>query len=809
MARLKTSQEAGFDFGGAKTTDEAGFEFQSTQPDQPAPLDPSQYSYEQHQQRTERGRQQASERENIIKEAIEAQGGKYSNDDFGDFWTETKITSLDKFDDKKRAFRREYPHGDLIQVPVEGEVHLYGRPNATSAYQKIGGLGESLTAAAPEVAGAVAGGLPRGAAKGILGAAVGAAAGKTAKEEYLRSKGLLTEGRGKTYSESFGLGVAEGSLEGVMRGLGFLGRMGKTVRESEVPMSPQMKRFIEEEDLASPSIGQVSEAPVIRQMFTQTSGTSAIPRRLTNEQSRRLLKSFNAKQSLEDLTKFSNEEIDRVLASSTRMLNNIVKKGIRDRAKAGKDIQLGLKAFKDSSREWVDRKYERAFAAAEAGGSRIKFDISNAQKAFRNVFEDVRGKTVTRGEGGRFQAGEVQINSFDDLDPKLKRQVSRLMQLNPTLSGYRGKNGFEQAKALRTNFYDLMHSDDPQTRRIATAIYGELTQSMRRPFNAGEDFVNKFTAASKANAWRERILEDGIVAEALTTKTPSDIAKRFFNSDHPEELKLIKRIVPKERFEGFKNHFKNDLLEEPNKISSKLGKFDQKTLDTVLTKEEQSAIRLYEKQAKLIDESMLNQIKETTLANHDKALKMVREADVDEVSQMVTNSGGKNSAFARSLREGIYYDILKNAHETVDGEELINPKRLKERIRWWRDQGKTKAVMDEKDWQRIENYEKYGSMVEHGTADVGGQIRAAQLAADVRKFWKPWAQFGAGITLASDAVTARLLSRHSDVMAKVPRTEKLDSPKLRAGARALLALSYDMEAPGDPASAEKRFRVGE
>lgn len=751
---------------------------EETVPVTPAPLDPSQLTYEHYQELRGIERREEEREERSIALAVDNIGAEYSSEPFQDFWLETDILNNRNFEAQKKKFKREYPKGNLIVVPVNGKKVLLGRPTPNTPYKRIGGLGPTLTAATPEVGASIIGGLPRSFAKGVFGTFA-----LTAGTDYAESK--IEEYRGfetpeKAGSSAVGFGLTEAGIEAGLRGIGGFGKLAGVMRGGPETVGKDLLEFMRKEDLPPLAVGQTAEAPAVRQAFEQTSETVVTPGRLTRAQRRKILDSFIRRIQTYGFEGMSQENVEQVVQAAVRELDTIIKPGKLDKTGTGRHLVRGLEAFEEASRRWVSEKYARAFS--EDTG--VFFDISDVQKQTRDL--------VARIESQGISGGDVVIKDITQLPKDFQNQVSKVLEMNPTVSGWKGRSGFEQIKELRTQFYDYMHSDNAEIRRIATPIYSALTNAMKNPVGGTEEFIRAFTAASKANAFREGVLERGFIARALNrTDDPMDIVNRYFTSDRRDEIRLIKRIVPKNRWSKFEDAFANRLLQDPKKISQRLANFDEKTRRVIMPKAKEDALQEYEKQWAKIDQSRLRRIEEAQRTASEKAKELVQRADSGEIAEMVRLSGGRNSNFAQSLKAGIYYDIINNATEVVRGEQLFNITKLRDRVRFWKKKEKLGSLLTEKDWEDLLNYEKYTSYIKIGT-DAGGSIRSHGLTSQARQVHAPHRFAGAWLTFGGDSITSRVLAKHSNILRHVPSTTKyLDTKTIRMAARAVGAIAQE------------------
>lgn len=763
------------DKGKGVSAEELGFKVRPPTKRPPEVDVPPEAGYPQLKEQSEQARQdRAQKREQTLQNALGPRGG-YEEGGFEDFSLEVDLARSDRFSEKRRKFKSKYPDGNLIKVPVAGEIHLYGRKNPSSKYKEVGGFGPAATAMAPEIGASVLGGLPGG-IRGVVGAAGASALAEYGGQKIDEVRGFQDDTERNIRTQALKFGLLEGGIDLALRGLGLGGRFGKLAREADVRPPEALSDFIEKEGLEQIPRGQASDIPFVMRSYQQSASTSAIPQRKSRKMRDTLMERFSNRAHAFDETAITDKDLSNIVQASVRQLDSIVKPGKLNRTQAGKDLVKGLETFHGSSKEWVSRKYAKAFEA----DNDVFFDISGVQ----DVTQDLTKKITSQG----IQGEDVVIKSIEDLPSDLQRQIQKIQNMNPTVASWKGESGFNQLKELRTQLYDLKNSDDAATARVAGRIYGAMTDAMRRPVGGNEEFVRKFVSASKANAWREGILEKGYIANFLNKTTDSsEVVDRYFASDKRDELRVIKRLVPQDRWDSFVEQYKNKLLKRPTKISETLDNFDDKTSDVIFPKGTQDALKKYEKEFNKIDQGMFKEIAESSDSPVNKSIRLIRESSPEEITNAVKLSG-KGSKFVEHLKWGVYQDILRDSKKVARGEEVLDPALLKQNIHEWKKSGKLESFMNKNDWSTLSNYEKYASLIDVNTKEVGASLHGAEAVAGARK-GNPVAAW----TMFNDAVTARILASNPQLVKKIPNIEKLSPAKIRATARALGAFAFEMK----------------
>jgi len=725
-------------------------------------------------ERDERARQERIDKEIRKLSALSSNLERFDDKDtFGegadDFLLLMDMGRNNGLSDKRKKFEATYPSGSLDTFDFEGETVMVARKNPSEPFRVVSRVGESLGAVVSEpVAGAVAGSF-----FGPVGTAVGAMAGSLTKEGVESARGfgeLDLEGSG---SRAVTEGVIAGGLDAATRGLGKLAGLGRTKLEAESVLLAT--KAAAEEGLEPLAKGQVSQFPLVRDVFQQTGGTSGITRDKVVRQQRSLRDVVSGQITDDAFVGTTEAQISHIISARAKEIDSLLSPTALRRDipidEAGAAIQKAITGWKSASKEWVGRKYDRAFATAKTDD--VAFDLAEAQV----VANDVRLGVVGRGVEG----DDVALAATPS--GELKDVVDTLLKLDPSVStiekGARTITAFEQLKTLRTRLFDLKESTDGGIRRESSRLWKVLTDAIDSPKGGNNTFKRQWRAASKTNAFRESQLEKSFVALALKTDTPEAIANRYLSPGNTSALRTIKQLVPKKDWDTYRGFFVNTVTQNPKQGAALLERFsltDPKGLRLLLRREEEVALKRFLRGKEQLLESTLVKSVARDRTNAERAIFLAQSGTGKELADAVKLSGGLDSPMATSMRQGVYKNLLDKSSKRTDlGVEVADPNVLLSEIKKLKSGGRLDGLFRPQDWIRIENWERYSAIVGQQAIDVGGSMQAGAVRAGIRQ---P-SGFGKAISiLLGNTVTASILARPASYSILRVAGSKINTAKL-------------------------------
>ena len=459
------------------------------------------------------------------------------------FFTQMDMSRSNALEDKQKKFRRDFPEGSLISIPVEGDNVFFGRTNVKDRYREM--------ALSPQIAGAVLSepfllGMAGSLTLGPLGTLLGVGGGVLLESEIEEARGFGQDapGLGQAVKE----GATAATVELIFRGFGrfvFGPRNPPAIQQGLVD-AVRASRELGLEPLA---VGQLG-GPFQRGVFRQVGVTSPrIERKITAEE----LSLLEAVKK--EAGRLPEGTTDAVLLAIVRAqqdeLSALIRLPSLRRADAGTALNEGLETYRKASARLRNRLYDKAIELSDD----VSFNLRSAQAIARDVKTGVRGrgKETTRTEVSpivdefdrpitREIKERAQVAIAETPEGKLAEVISDILKLEPNVSKFavRGKKftGFEQIKTLRTRLFDLKQSDDGAVRREATRLWKSLTGVMDNPVSGDPGFTRAYKTASTFNRIREDTLSKTFVARALRNDTPETLARTYMAPGHATELCL-------------------------------------------------------------------------------------------------------------------------------------------------------------------------------------------------------------------------------------------------------------------------------
>jgi hypothetical protein len=201
------------------------------------------------------------------------------------------------------------------------------------------------------------------------------------------------------------------------------------------------------------------------------------------------------------------------------------------------------------------------------------------------------------------------------------------------------------------------------------------------------------------------------------------------NPGYSTELRTLRDLVPKERWDEFRAAFSVDVMSSPtatqglNRLRS-FEAFDEPGLRTMMSKFEQDAAETYLRRRAVFESSPVRKIIEKEMTEGERFVAMAKQGTAGEVADAVAKGG---EAYAIRARAGVYQDILTSATKTTEqGVTVLDANALIGAVERWKATGKLNSLFGEGDWRRIELLQKYAAPIAE-TADIGGGMMAGGL----------------------------------------------------------------------------------
>lgn len=727
---------------------------------------------------TEAGIKQASRRAEITGALAE---GEFDPDNsfgstVGDFFLQADIARSTDPVEMRQKFLETYPLGNILVIGTEGGDTVVARKSSEEPFREFGTAPHAFGVLASEpVAAGVA-----GARFGILGSLIGAAAGVVAKEAIETARGFSTATAREVATEATREGLLAGAIDvatrGLIRAFGFV-RGGRGAVD--------LIGASERQGLEPLAVGQVG-GPFSRGLFRQVGVTSGRIEEKVTKQERSLLDNFERNIEKLGFEGVSDERLMDVMHAQQKSLNKILSKGSLTRAEAGTALQKGIELWRDTSREVVDRAYSGALSLTDD----VTFDLKPAKRAASEIRRRIG--VLTTDKRGRV------IELPETLTRPLIEVVDTITRMNPVVANTAGRTrsfpAFEQMKALRSRLFDLKNSGNPRIRDEAGQLWEAVAEVMQTPRSGNPKFLAAYRTASARHWQRETMLDRSFVGQILRSDTPERIVSKFVQPNNSTALKELKRLVPENNWDDFRQLAKLDIMREETADAGvrRLDRFvaeDPAGLRLLMSKAEERQLRFYLAAKKRIESSPIAEALEQNLELWERGVRLARRGSAKDVADAVRFAGGPDSAMASSMKAGIYKDILdKSTVTSRTGERVLDARKLVSAIEDWQQAGKLDTLFKAADWERIRDVQRYAAVLTEA-ADVGGGMMGGAIRAQAAK--APTEVFRAGgparifLNLVrpiwANNVTASILSRPAahQVMS---REAELTAQKLRQAA---------------------------
>lgn len=657
--------------------------------------------------------------------------------------------------DQLKKFRAQYPDGDLLILPTsDGDVAV-ARTSKSEPYLRVTGMPELVAALGSEpvamgTAGAALGaGLPVVGPfiGGVVGTTVGTIAGVQAQAgiETLRGYGTGEGGMSRSLQEGLtaaafdlafrGTGRAINAARGVSPSLSFRQRMDLAEVVEAVP----------ELGLVPLAVGQTG-SKFSRGLFRQVGATSQRVEDLLTAQEASLLARFRELSS-DEITSLSEGAVRDVVRAQHAELQQLMVFPILSRMEAGDALQAAMETYRTAQKAMIGDLYDTAMAKS----ADVTFILKDAQAVARDIRVGVRGKGkettevldtgVLDASGApitRTRTKQNAVKLATTPQGELKQVIDDLLELDPIVQEFTtaGKTfaSFEQIKTLRTRLFDLKSSDEGAVRREASRLWKALTAVMDSPVSGDPGFVQAYKTASGAFRVFEDTMDKSFIARTLKSDTPEKIIKSLFLPGNEKALRTLRDILPPEGFKTLKQGFIADVLRAESGKSglNRLNAFavqDPRALRVLLPKAEEDAMRKFLTRRAQFETSPAQGILSQQFTDAERVVQIAFKGTAGELTDAVAKAGGRNSAFARTARAGVYRQLLNDSTVTSrSGTEVLDTTRLLNAIEKLKATDRLSVLFDRTDWHKLEMFRRYAAPISEAS-DVGGGMMAGSLRA--------------------------------------------------------------------------------
>jgi hypothetical protein len=641
-----------------------------------------------------------------------------------------------------------------------------------------------------------------------IGVGAGLLAGSLSKYGIERARGFeqdvgLPEAISRASGEA-GVGMA---IDVILRGglsmaRSFVFRPGEQEAARRTGIQ-EVQQFAREIDLTPIARGQASEHPILRQMFSQT-GTSRVFDELTESQRMSLINSWKSwRDSMGAQGGISRDALERaVMAQAYQLEGPLARQIVRantptDIYAAGRSLQEGLENFEQMSRQFINQLYDDALRTGQG--------VSFSTAGVRNVADTIRVGTPIRRADGTVSRAEGNVHN--EIQSVLDDIASLPEVLAPDLIAGRMVQPYQQLKALRTRLFDLTKHDDGAVRGPARQLYASLTSTIENPVGGSRAFIDAWRNASSVNRQLESVLELNFVRRLMLSDSPEQVARQFMSPGNGSAVRMIEEVLeanPETRgnWQLFRNSFLTQITDNPAQGIAKLDAFrranDIPTLRLLVSETEEQALRSFASEMVRHESGAIANVARRNFDEGEAGRSFIRTATRQDIDDYVAAVGGRESRDAISLRHSVLTDIADSASMLNNsGQQVMNPRRLNTILDDVIKTGRYDSLFTPEELRYFRQYQRYAAIIEQ-SADVGGQLQMASVAAGLKEPFKP-SKFGsAAKTFISNTIVASLFARPAAFreLTRIPLTAN-DAARIRALAQALQVLNNELQSEID------------
>lgn len=610
------------------------------------------------------------------------------------------ISAADTLAEKITAFKGVFPEGELVSVPVDDTLIFRRSPSESfqkvdadllEEFEPLGDLidffGSDIGAITGEALSLIPGGkaATTGAKQGfrvlplMARLAAGGGFGEFSQEAVESAAGFQQENVGTVAARatlksafSAGGGVVGKGLEKLVsgatgRGLLEITKEGQRAqRATKVQGVDDLPANIISSNPLVQKLGGQSAAlvPTLGDYITQLEGqvTRALGR--LRGPTGRLPQDLKAAHDLE------RKSVLRETLESTKQTSQ---------AKGGASIQEGITRYDESSAAQVTASYTRArqieepqfdFVPLLNEAEDIELGVRGLGTARTRDVDtgilDIRGDPITR------KVTDQELVKLDEVNTTTRLVIDKIKALDPSLPPVTLPNGrvvssTEQLRALRTRLFDVMippPGDIVRAEHVtARRLFGSIGKMMNDPINNSRGFIDAWKTANGLAKDRFDTREKLLLIRTAKSEEPANLVSRIAAPGNEDNLQLLRRVLPLDKFDDLQNAFKSDLL-DPNKVdnlSQRLNSFDKGTLDQLLSPGERAVFgKIGQELDRLNSVGVKKVLERQTRASFiaDNLVRTDNTAGIDRLLRVVANTGGKDSPLGQTMRASIIDNIF-------------------------------------------------------------------------------------------------------------------------------------------------------
>ena len=685
--------------------------------------------------------------------------------DIQDFLLRMDLARSDLMSEKLAKLKEHLPDNEYrMAEDIDGSPVIMYRATGATAYREVESpefsMGDVAALAGGVLSEDVAGEIlaflgSRGSTsivQGMFRAAAGGAAGEGVKSFVESQRGFEHSESGPITERIVSTGVAGAAGVLVFDPVARIINKIRGVKGFVVPQRPEAAQsamqVASRRNLPELTPGQIH--PVYESLQQQATGTTAVMQEFQFDQLHNVVtRMAEIRDDLGDftslsdaaLTKFIDQEEKKILSA----MGSIPEMTF---ATAGRKVMLGLDTFQTALAEREARLYRVAFDASAGGATAskgVRFNLNPAQQ----VATAIRNRIVTDFDFAEI-GSKVSVPLTPINNPGFRMALEDLVKLQPEVRLTQGNaSPLEQMVRLRSTFVNL--ASDPRltgTERASSASIAKvLTDSMMNPRTLrGQKgqlkptIKRKWRQAASASIARERFNDRVFSRFTAASDTPSQIAKKI-NPGKPDLVKETRRALQASRqpqaWQAVRSGFTNNLLNNPASIRSKFKNWKGEALDMLVDPRDQQALLTISDQWARLEKSNVRRMLRSGTSVGTRAVELVRKGSREEIKELISVTGGRDSATGKALQAGVLEALLHQSTKIVKGRHVIDKDRFLQGIKSFRDRGVLEEIFDTKTTNNIiDDLELYVSYLPKGMG-AGEGIQKAEAASAIAGFAFP------------------------------------------------------------------------
>jgi len=360
---------------------------------------------------------------------------------------------------------------------------------------------------------------------------------------------------------------------------------------------------------------------------------------------------------------------------------------------AGLKSQEQVSKYMDKWEDLVMASYDDLFKKVPKGTT---FDLTPLQSAVSELKTGVNMQnspvigTLSGGDIPSISRGQTKVAL--DLPAGLESTIDKILKLDPNVGQVGDASALEQLKQLRSSLWQYA---DPSrvtgkptaSEAAAQKLYATVSEIIEKPrFPEG-------TNPNLVSLWQDtNNLAKGLYSEAegknirrvLDTEQPEEIVRMLDQGGKPNPstvVHLYKALGPEDFQENIAGNFKTKLFADPDNIEKTIQSWktaDSKTLEMLVTPEEQRSFIDYSHEWKRLQNSQVRQLGTSFGDLDSRAKQLISEGSTEELKKLLSAAGKAAPMYKEVFSYGVLKDVLDKAGAfskgaaTVDSATAVN-----------------------------------------------------------------------------------------------------------------------------------------